>query len=366
MARTGLTFDNVLKRLGDFKIKCSDYYVPMNMLTYGVGVHGDFLEVGGEEIGFSPLGRAQLCRFIKPGLGQIFGDCSEMNRMNLFNQFLPEAIEGQPNKEIFVRSHDNLIRGCLSNSYGVFDDFKLVQLVKNVLGEKAKEARVTSFSKDDGRGHMNVSFIWDNDNIELGKLDDGKPDIAKRGISISNSELGLGSVRIEPMLYRLICSNGMVRAMASQANLMRHFGDPKKLEKKIGGIIWNLDKLYIDMVNKVKAAREARITKIEVQKFIRETARYFHVSDKTDKIIEAWHKEEGDDKFAVANAFTRAAHESFEGRDKYDLEVVGNKIVDMDITRMLKQIEDADKAKDARKKESEEIKIWSESYALVQ
>ena len=213
---------------------------------------------------------------------------------------------------------------------------------------------------------MNVSFIWDNDNIELGKLDDGKPDIAKRGISISNSELGLGSVRIEPMLYRLICSNGMVRAMASQANLMRHFGDPKKLEKKIGGIIWNLDKLYIDMVNKVKAAREARITKIEVQKFIRETARYFHVSDKTDKIIEAWHKEEGDDKFAVANAFTRAAHESFEGRDKYDLEVVGNKIVDMDITRMLKQIEDADKAKDARKKESEEIKIWSESYALVQ
>jgi hypothetical protein len=168
------------------------------------------------------------------------------------------------------------------------------------------------------------------------------------------------------MLFRLICSNGMVRAMASQANLMRHFGDPKKLEKKIGGIIWNLDKLYNAMIAKIKAAKEARITKIEVEKFIRETARHFHMSDKSDKIIQAWHEEEGDDKFAVANAFTRAAHESYDGRDRYDLEVIGNKIIDSDITKMLKQIEDNEKAKEARKKESEEIKVWSESYALTQ
>ena len=35
-------------------------------------------------------------------------------------------------------------------------------------------------------------------------------DIVQSGIIISNSEVGLGSVNIQPLVYRLVCSNGMV------------------------------------------------------------------------------------------------------------------------------------------------------------
>ena len=35
-------------------------------------------------------------------------------------------------------------------------------------------------------------------------------DIVQSGIIISNSEVGLGSVSIQPLVYRLVCSNGMV------------------------------------------------------------------------------------------------------------------------------------------------------------
>jgi len=35
-------------------------------------------------------------------------------------------------------------------------------------------------------------------------------DIVQAGIMISNSETGLGAVNIQPLIYRLVCSNGMV------------------------------------------------------------------------------------------------------------------------------------------------------------
>ena len=35
-------------------------------------------------------------------------------------------------------------------------------------------------------------------------------DIVQSGVIISNSEVGLGSVNIQPLVYRLVCSNGMV------------------------------------------------------------------------------------------------------------------------------------------------------------
>ena len=37
-----------------------------------------------------------------------------------------------------------------------------------------------------------------------------KGDIVQAGIIISNSEVGLGSVRVMPLVYRLVCLNGMV------------------------------------------------------------------------------------------------------------------------------------------------------------
>lgn len=35
-------------------------------------------------------------------------------------------------------------------------------------------------------------------------------DTVQAGVVISNSEVGLGSVNIQPLIYRLVCSNGMV------------------------------------------------------------------------------------------------------------------------------------------------------------
>jgi hypothetical protein len=43
-------------------------------------------------------------------------------------------------------------------------------------------------------------------------------DTVQAGLTISNSEVGLGSVRIEPLLYRLVCLNGCIMPTAMRKN----------------------------------------------------------------------------------------------------------------------------------------------------
>ena len=41
-------------------------------------------------------------------------------------------------------------------------------------------------------------------------------DVVQAGMVISNSEVGLGSLKVEPLIYRLICLNGMIATDHSQ------------------------------------------------------------------------------------------------------------------------------------------------------
>jgi len=58
-------------------------------------------------------------------------------------------------------------------------------------------------------------------------------DVIEYGLDIGNSEVGLRSVQVTPITYRLMCTNGM-RAWKREAGLrMRHIGDPKRLREQL-------------------------------------------------------------------------------------------------------------------------------------
>jgi hypothetical protein len=361
------TLDNVGQILSDYKSGCSDHYVPLELLKFearvdNIGLNSDSLRVGSNEFGFKQLGERQMCRFIGVN-GGFFSKCNAKNRQGIFDQFISDTLEEDPTKEIFVRTHNNMVRGALSDNYGTFDDLRLFDMIRNILGDKSKDIEVRSFCKDDDSGHTDIQLLWKNDEISIGKNDKGGNDIVRRGFNVGNSELGIGSVRIEPMLYRLVCTNGLIRTVASQSSMMRHLGKQEKLEKKIGAMIWNMDQLHQEMISHLVDAKEQKIVRMKVEKFIRDTAAGFNINnDKATLIVDAWHQEEGDTKFHVANAFTRAAHQSFDGQESYDLEVLGNTILDTDIEEMIRNIERADAAKIRNKKESADMKSWAIQY----
>ncbi|HBE80344.1 MAG TPA: DUF932 domain-containing protein [Firmicutes bacterium] len=106
------------------------------------------------------------------------------------------------NQPRLVRCLDAEARAFLSNRYRTIDNFDIAQAALPILINDGQVEVVSSQVTD---GHLYIKAVTKRLEFEV------KPgDFVQAGISISNSEVGLGSVKVEPLLYRLICKNGAI------------------------------------------------------------------------------------------------------------------------------------------------------------
>lgn len=108
-----------------------------------------------------------------------------------------------------VRTLDGEIRAFLSDRYRRLDNFDLASAVLPILAEMGEGIRIVSTELTDSRMYIKVI----NERLEL-EVKEG--DVVQAGIAISNSEVGLGALKVEPLIYRLICTNGMIAQDHSQ------------------------------------------------------------------------------------------------------------------------------------------------------
>ena len=100
-----------------------------------------------------------------------------------------------------VRTLDGNMRAFLSSRFRPLDNFELAETVLPVLigtGCKIESSALTE-------KRIYIKAVTEKLTAEV-----KKGDIVQAGIVISNSEIGLGSVRVEPLIYRLVCTNGMI------------------------------------------------------------------------------------------------------------------------------------------------------------
>ena len=107
----------------------------------------------------------------------------------------------EPSKHT-VRTLDGTARAFLSDRYRRIDNYEIAQATLPVIGEMP-DAQVVSCEVTDNRMYIKVV----NPRLEA---EVQKGDIVQAGIVISNSEVGLGSVSVMPLVYRLVCPNGMI------------------------------------------------------------------------------------------------------------------------------------------------------------
>ena len=101
-----------------------------------------------------------------------------------------------------VRTLDGTVRAFLSNRYRRIDNLDIAEIVLPVI-QQMEDAYFESCQITDSRMYIKVV----NKRLEAEVV---PGDIVQSGVIISNSEVGLGSVNIQPLVYRLVCSNGMV------------------------------------------------------------------------------------------------------------------------------------------------------------
>lgn len=109
-----------------------------------------------------------------------------------------------------VRTLDGDVRALLSDRYRQLDNFDLLGAVLPIF-KSDSDFRVESCDVTEKRLYLQVV----NDRITTSVK---KGDEVQAGIVISNSEIGDGSLRIEQMVYRVVCTNGAISAQAIRKN----------------------------------------------------------------------------------------------------------------------------------------------------
>lgn len=132
-----------------------------------------------------------------------------------------------------VRTLDNRVRAFLSDRYRPLDNYDLAETVFPILSEQS--CGIASCALTEKR--MYIKAVND-----LMTMDVKVGDPVQAGIVISNSEIGLGSVKVEPMILRLVCKNGMI---ASDHSLRKyHIGKSGNTEQDLA------DELFTDETRK--------------------------------------------------------------------------------------------------------------------
>lgn len=105
---------------------------------------------------------------------------------------------------------NRLARAILSaDHYSRIDNGHIVEILQKILGNGEKAGYgIAMWHLDDGGFHLRITF--DDLTTQIGKLKDGSPDTHKVGLHIINSEVGKRSITIAPMVYRLVCTNGLM------------------------------------------------------------------------------------------------------------------------------------------------------------
>jgi hypothetical protein len=361
MARENIS--KVQQYVDDYASNCQDFMVPIDMVNFLAAERAIEVGEGGKKVGFSNTGVSQILSTLKVPTSFFF-TLQQETRQSVFNEMKEAYLKDAGNTEHLMRLHDNNVRGFLSDSYARFDDTKLIKVIRGCMGKQADDLEAYSYEKADGFSYFKFCFPGDHDLNE--GLEGEKPDIVRKGFCASNSEVGKGSIKIEPLIFRMVCSNGMIRRFAHQQYLMRHYGNPKLLAQKVGAIFYRMDETLDEMIASLRESRKASFDEKALKKIINEICSEAGQTKAKDAVWKAFAKEEDYTKFGLANAFTRAAHETFDGEKQYELEQLGNDILDYDIDAILKNIEKKEAKRAAEKEKSQQVRIDATEMVTVE
>ncbi len=115
-------------------------------------------------------------------------------------------------RNFMVRTLDGTARALLSDRYRPIDNSTVLGGVLTTL--QNRELEVKSVSLTDRKMFLQVTFPGMTREVTVG-------DAVQYGLTISNSEVGSGSIDVSSMIWRLVCRNGMV---AKSVLNSRHVG----------------------------------------------------------------------------------------------------------------------------------------------
>ena len=244
-----------------------------------------------------------------------------------------------------VRVLDGNVRALLSNRYRVLDSYDLAETVLPIMLNKSMNVLSSEITEK----NLYIRAVMPKLETEI-----KKGDIVQYGIQISSSDVGAGSLRVEPLIYRLICTNGLI---TSQALRKYHIGKASgdfddvreilsdKAKELTDAAFWQSvydvvlnslnPEIFEQQVNLLRQASEQKITNYNLEQVIDVTCKHLNYSAtkdiKNNLLAQLANGNEGAGltKWGLANSFTALAshNESIGFDDSVELERIGGKII---------------------------------------
>src|SRR5207244_7939357 len=101
-----------------------------------------------------------------------------------------------------IRTLDGNVRAVLSDRYRRLDNFDLAENVLPIL-QRLPDARFESVELTETRMYLKVVTPSVRYEIAPG-------DVVQAGVVIANSEVGQGTLSVQPLVFRLVCKNGLI------------------------------------------------------------------------------------------------------------------------------------------------------------
>ena len=258
----------------------------------------------------------QLCGKLEIGT-QYLRKCLPVSQQ-LVTHNLNFWINNSKEKELMLRTYvdindDIVARALCSNRYKRIDNDVVANHSLNKLMDLGLDIKYSHYDRDT----LNITAV--NPKLE-GEVTKG--DVVQSGVTITNSEIGSGSLMIQPFIYRLVCTNGMVAPRYLNRFYSRHVGKIVIDASNDDQYITIIDKMQkqIDLVNSEDVWRESfqgllnsRKQKINSHQIVQLAKRHGVTESERADIFARLNKYVGDtfttSKYELANAVTNMGND---------------------------------------------------------
>lgn len=162
-------------------------------------MENDKLWVGESEFGITDLAHTQIAHRLDIPT-KYYDRMREVDKELLSNN-VNYWLNRDSSKKYLVRTLDGNARALLSDKYRPLDNVDLANIALPTLLESG--AVIESCEVTESKLYIKAVTPKVQFDIKPG-------DTVQAGIIISNSEVGHGSLSVEPLIYRLVCSNGLI------------------------------------------------------------------------------------------------------------------------------------------------------------
>ena len=336
--KSGRTLQEVAQEVARQKAAATDYVAASEGVDFNE-VDGDLrLGAGGWNYPATSLAHRQIGE--KHGIPARHYDRLRADFPDLLAEELNRIGKKEPSRRL-IRTLDGRVRAFLSDRYRRLDNWAVVE-----------EALPALQDATDGDWSFQSAEVTDTSmylKAMLPKLEAtvrNVGDVVRGGISLQNSEVGLGSLSLQQLVITLICSNGCVMPDGKyrRTHLGRELDDghqfrsdntqrltDRAIMAQLGDTIRGMlsEERFIAAVNRLGDATEQEVTG-RPQNAVEEVSKRFSLSDdESDSVLS--HLIRGGDlsKYGIHAAMTRASQDVEDYDRASDMEKFGGKVIEL-------------------------------------